>query len=127
MQVLAIDFGLKKVGVAISAGYLAEPYRVLHYESQDDLIRKIINIVSEEGVGKIVVGVSEGKMASASRKFAALLKKTSGIEVSTIDETLTTKEAQQKSIESGMKRMKRKKMEDAYAAALILQKYLDSQ
>jgi len=46
--------------------------------------------------------------------------------VETFDETLSTYNAQRASIEAGMKRKKRKDMEDAYAATLILQGYLDS-
>jgi RNase H-fold protein (predicted Holliday junction resolvase) len=76
-------------------------------------------------VEKIVLGISEGKMGEESREFGRKLEKKLKIPMIFQDETLTTHEAQKLSIEAGMKRKKRKTLEDAFSATLILQAYLD--
>jgi putative Holliday junction resolvase len=126
MKILAIDFGKAKVGLALAEASLASPLLVIKYKSQRELISRILKIVKEEGIEKIVVGVSEGEMGQASINFANSLKKEMDISIETFDETLSTREAQKLSLEAGIKRIKRKTLEDAYAAALILQNYLDS-
>jgi len=113
MKILGIDYGRKKIGLAIAEGSLAEPWRVVKPEA----LKKILE---NESFDKIIVGVSSGQMGEEQKKFA----KSIGAE--TFDETLTTKEAQKLSIEAGINRKKRRGMEDAFAAALILQDYLDN-
>jgi len=89
-------------------------------------LKKIEKETEKEKIEKIVVGVSEGEMAEETKKFGKKLEDKLGISVVFQDETLTTYEAQRFSIEAGIKRKKRKELEDAYSAALILQEYLDS-
>lgn len=119
MNYLGIDFGLKKVGIALGNSKLAFPYRVIRYDSQDRLIEQIRKIVKDEKIDKIVVGISEGQMRMKSEEFA---KK---ISADLHDETLSTKDAQMLSIQAGHSRVKRKRNEDSFAATLILQSYLD--
>ncbi|HTK03446.1 MAG TPA: RuvX/YqgF family protein [Alphaproteobacteria bacterium] len=113
MRILGIDYGRAKVGLAIGEGSLAEPWKVV----KPSEVKKILE---EENFEKIIVGVSEGEMAKESKEFAKKL----GAE--TFDETLSSQDAQRLSIESGMNRKKRKNMEDAFAASVMLQNYLDS-
>ena len=127
MKILGIDYGRSKIGLALSEGKLAEPLKVVHYKEVGEVIKKIVWIVEEEVVGKVIVGVSEGEMGKESKNFSLNLSKSLSIPVETFDETLSTKGAQTLSIEAGIKRGKRKKMEDAFAATLTLQDYLDSQ
>ncbi|MBI2103574.1 Holliday junction resolvase RuvX [Candidatus Woesebacteria bacterium] len=117
-----------KVGIALgdTDSALAEPCKILRYSDTRILSAKIKRIVKDEGVEKIVVGVSEGKMAGETKEFGKLLEQELKIPVVFQDETLTTADAQALSIEAGINRKKRKGMEDAFSAALILQKYFDS-
>ena len=126
MRILGIDYGRKKMGLALSDGPLAEPYKILRYQDIEILREKIKKIVKELEIEKVVVGLSEGKMAEETKEFAKNLEEKLGLSVILQDETLTTHEAQDLSIKAGIKRKKRKTMEDAYSAALILQSYLDS-
>ncbi len=126
MQTLGIDFGLKKVGIAIGTGSLAEPYMVLRYSDMKILEEEIKKICDKEKVEKIIVGVSEGEMAQKTREFIDDLKREFSIPVEEFDETLSTQEAQRLSIESPMRRSKRREMEDAIAASVMLQNYIDS-
>ncbi len=119
MKILGVDFGLAKAGLAISEGALAEPLGIIKISN---LKSQISNICQEQGVEKIVVGVSEGKMAEKQKKFGEELKRVVGLPVEFQDETLTSKEAIAKMREIG----KRVKDEDAISAALILQEYLNS-
>lgn len=125
MKLLGIDYGERKVGIAVSEGVIAEPFRVIRGVGRDELLRKVSAVVRSESPGKLIVGISEGKTANDAKNFGDDLRKTFGIDVEYEDETLTTLSAQELSINANIKRKKRKAMEDAYSAALILQKYLD--
>ncbi len=126
MRILAIDYGQKKVGVALATSPLAEPYKVIRFTSSKTLIKELETIIDEEQIERLVVGVSEGEMGKESRRFGNELKKEFELPLYFQDETLTTHKAQELSLEAGIKRKKRKELEDAYSAALILQAYLDS-
>ena len=126
MRILAIDYGQKKVGVALATSPLAAPYKVIRFTSGKTLIKELGKIIDEEQIEKLVVGVSEGKMGEESKRFGERLKIEFKLPLYFQDETLTTHKAQELSFEAGIKRKKRKELEDAYSAALILQAYLDS-
>ncbi len=126
MKILGIDYGRSKVGLALADGPLAEPLKVIRYKDGDLLINEIKKIIEKEEIEKVVVGVSEGEMGEESKNFAlAISHLPLAISVETFDETLTSHDAQTLSIEAGIGRKKRKEMEDAYAAAIMLQNYLN--
>lgn len=120
MKLLGIDYGRKKIGLAISDGRLSEPYQVIRYKDHDKMVAHIQRIIEKQKIEKVVVGISEGEMAEESKKFAKIFN------AETSDETLSSHDAQQMSIESHMGRKKRKEMEDAFAASIMLQNYIDS-
>lgn len=120
MKILGIDYGRSKIGLAISDGPISEPWKVIRVKSFEDAIQKVLQVLQVAQVDKVVVGVSEGQMGEESKRFAEKI----GAETS--DETLSTQDAQRMSIEAGVSRKKRHEMEDAYAAAVMLQNYLDS-
>lgn len=125
MPILGIDYGEKKIGLALSEkGKLALPYEVLRLPWKD-VVRKITDIVKREGVERVVIGFSE-KETQEEKRFIDGLEKALDIPIDLWDETLTTQEAERLAIEAGIPRKKRKKMEDAFAAALMLQSYLDA-
>jgi len=105
---------------------LAEPLGVIRHRTDKELLQKLSVYVDKYKAEKLVVGVSEGKMGEKQRNIAKQLQEIVGIKVDTSDETLSTYDAHVYSEKSGMKRIKRKKMEDAYAAAIMLQGYLDN-
>lgn len=120
MKYLGIDYGTKKAGLAVSDGKLADPLMVLRFENEEELLKKINNIVQKEKIEKVVVGVSENEMGERSKEFAKKIK------AITFDETLTSKDASTFAIMAGVPRNKRRRNEDAYAATIMLQNYLDS-
>jgi len=129
MKILGLDYGQSKIGLAmVESSSLPYPLQVLKVKGALP-IGRLADLIKESGVEKVVVGVSEGRMKMETLAFVSRLKdylKNRGIkaEIVTWDETLSTREAERLSIEAGIGRKKRKKMEDAYAAALILENYL---
>lgn len=126
MKILGIDYGRRKLGLAISDGYLSEPWKVLRVDNLDEALKKVTQIIKDEKVEKVVIGVSEGEMGRESKDFGMNLQQELEIQVDTHDETLSTQDATRLAIEAGMGRKKRNEMEDAFAASIILQDYLDS-
>ena len=125
MKILGIDYGRSKIGLAIADGPLADPMGVIRYTDTKTLVEKLIKIIEEDSIEKIIFGVSEGEMAKESINFSINFGKIIKIPVETFDETLSTQDAQRMSIEAGIGQKKRHQMEDAYAAAIMLQNYLD--
>ena len=123
MKLLGIDFGLAKVGLAMADENLAQPFGVINNDSR--LVEKISKICQANRVEKVVIGIPEGEMAKKVKKFAKKLSQSTDLLIVFQDETLTSKEAIVKMIEAGKGRKYRQTKSDAFAAALILQSYLD--
>src|SRR3989344_3591024 len=126
MRILGVDYGRKKIGLALASTRIAEPFKVIRYRDYEEAIEKLRQVVQVEKVEKFVLGISEGKMAEETRKFARRIEEKLKIPIVFQDETLTTRRSQELSIEAGIKKKKRKALEDAYSATLILQSFLDS-
>lgn len=123
---LGVDYGKRKIGLAITDGVLAEPHKVIKVRNQGEAVKKVVKAIQVEQVGQVVIGISEGEMAKETREFGKKLEEELGAPVVYQDETLTTQEAQELSQKAGIRRKKRRALEDAYSATLILQSYLDS-
>lgn len=122
MRYLGIDFGLRRIGLAISEGQLAAPWKVLEGKGFVDLVEKIKKEASNFDM--VVVGTPEGKMGQTVMGLINALRK-NGIKVETADETLSSKKATQKMVELNIPKEKRK-VSDDMAAAIILQDWLDT-
>lgn len=125
MKILGIDYGRSKVGFALADGPLAEPIKVIRYKDIKILSEKIKQIIEKEQIGKVIVGISEGEMGKETKKFRKQLGEEINIPIEEFDETLTSQDAQRLSREAGINRKKRHEMEDAYAASIMLQNWLD--
>ena len=125
-RIIGIDYGRRKIGLAIAEGSLAEPYGVIGFNSKKEALKKIEQVVQVEHVEQVVIGVSEGRMGIEQKNFGEKLGNILKTPVVFQDETLTTQDAQKLSRNAQIKRKKRQNLEDAYSAALILQSYLDS-
>lgn len=110
--------------MAISEGELASPWQILEVKNFTEAVEKTSKVIKEERFKKVVVGLPEGKMGKNVIGFVAALKRR-GFEVETFEETLSSKKALAVMIEQGIQQKKRR-YEDAYSAAGILQNYLDS-
>ncbi len=123
-MILGIDYGEAKIGLAISEGELAQPLGVIEINNWQE---EISRICQEQGVEKIVVGISEGQEAQKTKQFGEELKNLTNLPVEYVDETLSSQKAVEKMNEAQKPRMKKKSSEHPIAAAIILQDYLDNQ
>ena len=124
MKYLGIDYGTKKVGIAISDpnGILAFPYFVI--KNDDTFLNKVEDIVNNENIDELVIGDSknfkgeDNVVMEAIKNFVAQWSIVVGTPVHFEKEFLTTHQAKLHTDD---------KMADASAAAIILQTYLDRQ
>ncbi len=139
-RILGIDFGLKRVGIAVSdpMGIIAQGIDT--FSNDRDLSNKILDLVRRMSVTKIVIGKplklngEEGSSATLAAKFAESLKEKMSkgyegkVEIVEWDERFTTTIAQRTQIELGIKKKERQKKGnlDRMASQIILQSYLDS-
>ncbi|MBU0978285.1 Holliday junction resolvase RuvX [Patescibacteria group bacterium] len=120
-KTLGLDFGVRRIGVAVSQSSLVEPLVTLINSPQ--VMDQILALCGQHGIRQIVVGVSEGISARRTHDFITKLKSVTQLPIFTTDETLSTKEARAKLKEAG-RRIKPGEPVDHYAAALILESWL---
>jgi putative Holliday junction resolvase len=131
---LGLDVGDRRIGLAISDpnGQVAVPLRTLQRTAQDGAVDAIAALVAEENVEAIVVGLplrldgSVGSQAESVQEFVRQLLPAVNVPVTLWDERLSTVQAEQLLRRDGPPSRKRKAEQDALAAAIILQGYLDS-
>lgn len=126
MKYLGIDYGRRKIGLAVSNGRLSEPFQVIRYKDYDKMIAHVVRVIDIQKIENIIVGMSENEMGDEIKKFASILGSHTSVPIVFSDETLTSHDAIEMSVASGMGRKKRKEMEDAFAASIMLQNYLES-
>ena len=131
MRSLGLDIGDKRIGVALSdpQGILASPLTIIDCSHDRADIESIIAIVSQNQVGQIIVGLplsmdgSIGKQAEKVKAFTRELCNHTEVPVEFRDERLSTVSA--KRLMQTVKKTRKTRHDDAVAAALILQSYLD--
>lgn len=134
-KVLGLDWGSKRIGIAISDGdrTVALGRETYEREELEQDIQYIRDLVSEEEVSLIVLGMpyhmdgGEGELAEAVEEFKEALEEELPIPVETVDERLTSSEAERVMLKSNLSREDRKRHRDKLAATLILQRYLDKE
>lgn len=139
-RILGIDYGSKRIGIAMSDpfGWTAQPLQTLEVKSERQCFYAIRDLVCEHEVEKIIIGMplslngDEGIQAQKVRVFAQALEKfllerepDRSVSFEFIDERLTTSSAERILIEADMSRKRRREVIDKQAAALLLQSYLD--
>lgn len=125
MKYLCIDWGLKRVGLAISEVELASPLQTIEISGLENGVGKVLQIINKERAEVVLMGRPEGEMGKNVTRAAAEFKK-KGIDVRLVDETLSTQKAKGFMLEIGVSQ-KARRDDNAAAAAIILQNYLDEQ
>jgi putative Holliday junction resolvase len=130
MRVLALDYGRKRLGVAVTdpGGKIAQPYKVLEVKGRKDAVEKVVRIAEKLSPGVIVVGLpvhlsgKEGEMVEDVRRFIEELRRfLPHLSIETQDERLTSVWASR--IHSQMKGAQ-KSWVHALSAQAILYDYL---
>ena len=139
MRIMALDVGDKRIGIAISdpTGTLATPFGATERGAKtSDDIAEILRLAEREGADEIVVGMpytlsgERGAQASKTAAFVRELRDMADIPIATVDERLSTAQANRLLRESSPPKRRRNRRAnrarvDASAAAVILQGYLD--
>lgn len=131
-RILGIDYGEKRVGIAISdfTGMLATPVRIAQVASDKQALTAIQAACRELEAEKVVIGLpinmdgTRGPMAQKVEAFAQSLRET-GLVVELYDERLSTSLVERVLIDADLSRARRKQVRDKLAAQVVLQGYLD--
>ena len=132
MRLLAIDFGVKRIGTAVSdaLGLTTRPLETIRRSRTGKDIARLKELVEELDVEGVVIGMplrmdgSIGEAAARVIEFARQLKQEIPVPVYTQDERLTTWEAEQALAETGMTRGEKRERSDQFAAMIILRDFL---
>lgn len=133
---LGIDFGTRRIGVAISdsLGMLARRFETINWNGKDDTwaLNRLAEIIESQQVHGVVMGLPRrtdglaGESEKMAMSFAEKLEDKTGISPTLRDERYTTVLAGRILTETGVHRDKKKQVIDQIAAEIILQDFLDS-
>ena len=134
--ILSIDYGLKRIGLAISdeSRSFAFPCGVIENKNFHFVLLNIKKIIDEKNINLVIVGMpynmnkentTKSEVMVLVEKFVNKLQESINIPVETIDERLSSFSAEEKLKESGLSAKKSKKFIDTEAARLILEEYLN--
>ena len=134
MRIMAIDFGDRRIGLAVSdlLGLLCGEAWTMQEWDMERASRRIAEEAKEREVGTLVLGLpknmdgTEGPRAEKSRAFRELLERDTGLPVVLWDERRSSIEAHAILHANGKKEKQHRKNVDAVAATLILEGYLGS-
>lgn len=133
MKIMSIDYGDVRTGIAISdiRGILASPFCVIKESYQPKLVDKIIELINENKIEKIVIGLprnmdgSYGYRCDDCKSLGQAIGEKINIDIEFEDERLTTVMAHNILSDNNVRGAKRKQTVDAVSAVMILQSYLD--
>jgi len=133
MRILAIDYGEKWLGLALSdpLQLTAQPLGTHCLSSEEENRLFFARLLAKHSVGQIIVGWplqmngESGNQARRAQEFAAWLERNFSLPVVLWDERLTTKQAQSLMQEQNIPAAKGKNIEHTIAAVLILESYLE--
>jgi len=131
---MGIDFGEKRIGIALSDPLLIFGYPFTTLQNDLTFMNNLSKIIREKNIAKVILGLPSSKFKSSaelSKKVQTLkleIESKFKIEVILWDEEYTSAIAKARVIESVMKKSKRKNKDllDKHSAAIILQEYLES-
>jgi putative Holliday junction resolvase len=132
-RIVAIDFGIKRIGIAISDSGQTIAFPLATVPGGNNALSNIKNALKEKlsDVERILVGFpillsgKEGDMAILVKKFSQTLEDAFSLPVELIDERFTSRLADQHLREIHLNRKERSAKLDTAAAAILLQMYLD--
>jgi len=134
MRILGVDYGQKRVGLAISdeTGTIAQSVDYVVGGSDRKVIEEVLRVAKDRAAGKIVVGVpvrmngTPSPQTGRTLQFVTTLKQSTPLPIEPWDERLTSVQAERVLIEGNVRRKERKEKIDKLAAQLMLQSYLEA-
>ena len=133
-RVLAIDYGSKRIGLALSDPLLIFSYSFKTLPNDDKIWLNLDQVIKEKEVVKIILGVpyqENGELSSNAHvilKFKEVLSKRYSLDVIEWDESQTSERAREIIVQTvpGKKKRRNKGLIDRGSASIMLQEYLDS-
>jgi putative Holliday junction resolvase len=131
-RVLGVDQGARRVGLALSdpGRIISSPLETLPMESESALVGRLLRLCREKDVTTVVIGLplsadgSEGPGCARARRIAMKVSD-AGIPAELVDESWSSRDAEQVLREMGKNRRTAREKVDAIAASLILRDYLE--
>jgi putative holliday junction resolvase len=131
-KVLAVDYGLKNVGLACSdeLRVTVTPLPSIPNRARGDLVGRLLLLAQQHGASEIVLGLplnmdgSAGPAVASVERLMEALRAEAKLTVSAMDERLSTLEAQELWKAMTARQQKRYRTVDSVAAALILERYI---
>ncbi|WP_169973244.1 Holliday junction resolvase RuvX [Tautonia rosea] len=133
-RILGLDYGLRRVGIAVCDPdrRVASPVEV--YQRRNDRLDATYfrSLVAEFNIDRLLVGLplrgdgAESESAEQARRWGTWLSDQTRIPVSFVDERYSTVEAEELLRSSGVKASRRRSLRDMIAAQLFLQAFLDA-
>jgi putative Holliday junction resolvase len=136
LKTIALDYGTRRIGVAVQAGLLAEPLEVISNQAGVEAVSGVVTEAALERIKtlcqahratQILVGVSEGEMAEMTQKFITAVKAKCQLPIVSWDETLSSVTVASRLKEAQVAQHRPHGPIDHFAAAIILEDWLDSQ
>jgi len=130
MKLLGIDYGQKRIGLAMARCGMAFPFRTLQKGTRDKLFADLLAIIEGEGVEAVVLGLPlhmEGKETLTTRQvlnFRDSLARRTDRPIHLVNEALTSFDARERLREAGVPARRHAEMLDRMAAVCILETYL---
>ena len=126
-KILCIDFGTKNIGLAVSDNDQILSFAKIVLKADDKLMVNLEQFILNEKIDSILVGSPHtGNSDFNLSQFCQLLENTFKLPVATINEDYSTSEAFEKMELAGLSKAEMQSLKDAYAAQVMLQKFLDS-
>ncbi len=126
-RLLGLDFGTKRLGLALAEEGVVRPFEVWNRRDLDQDVAHLKEVIADYDIEELVIGVPvqlDGRRTPATERalvFAAELRVSLSIPVTEWDEALSSYEADHRMEEAGLSKRDRKQRRDAYAAMVILE------
>lgn len=124
MNYLAIDYGSKRIGLAVAVEGIIEPINPINNDSY--LFKNLEKIIADYQIEKIFVGISEGEFAKKTKIFVSELQNMVRLDIETTEEAVSTIEADKIFLTNHKKKKNYKKTIDSISAAVILRRVINS-
>ncbi|MFC1489781.1 Holliday junction resolvase RuvX [Candidatus Latescibacterota bacterium] len=132
MRILAVDYGERRTGVAVSdeLGITAQGLDTIEVDDESEILNRVASLAEEKNAERVVLGLplnmdgSESEKSEKVRAFGAKLEEITKNPVVFWDERMTSMQAKRVMQELEIKTYKNKPLVDKISATLILQEYM---
>jgi putative Holliday junction resolvase len=133
-RLLGIDYGTKRIGLAVSDAdrKIASPLTTYERAGREADVSFFRRVIESEEIGQLVVGLpihlsgDESAKSTEARAFGKWLHEITGLPVVFADERFSTVEAESALWDAGLTHKKRKARRDRLAAQILLQGYMEA-